>query len=519
MGAKRRVVEGAAVNSYDEWTRANIGEVVPERMTPFSFAVWSEPMNRLLALSFRHFRLDTDAVRFIRSEDGWLTYNIGAVNHLAAEIGLPPMDAAVGSAAGPAAHGGGLRPRRLIRHAGGLVRSTWGQVRLGRRFADARVHAREIAGRYRARGERVEDPARLIELAYEAYGELEQFLALYADATAAAFSTYVLLERAASRLAPGVNAAGLLHSPGVSVTQISNAVLSAAREAAAGDGIAIDTFIREFGHRGWQELELSNASWRSDPSAVLAAASRYRESPAVATHQPEPAAVFGWRGLVLRAIAARTGEYAAIRENVKHEFYRPIDSIRELVQKAAARLEDAGRLDARRDMFFLVPDELEELLRTDDPAALRATAAARRAAWDGRAPAIDAGDGAGVSVSRLHGVGASAGEAIGTARVLSSPGEADRLAPGDILVVAALDIGWTPVFALVGGIVTSIGGVLSHACTVARELGVPVVAGVGSCQSLIRDGERVNIDGQLGHVDLLGMGAEASAASQAPGRV
>jgi phosphohistidine swiveling domain-containing protein len=507
MGADGQA-SGAVGTPYDEWTRANIGEVVPERMTPFSFAVWAGPMNRLLALSFRHFELDTDRFRFIRCDDGWLTYNIGAVNHLAGQIGLPPMDIAVGSADGSPVRSGSLRPRRLARHAGGLARSTWGQLRLPRRFAAARTEAAEIADRYRSRGERIDEPAGLIELAYQAYGELERFLELYADATGAAFSTYVLLERLAGRLAPEVNVPSLLHSPGVSVTRISEAVLRAAQASAGGDAVALDGFLREFGHRGWQELELANPSWNSDPSSIVAAAQAYRDGGGPASDRAgrdaargvAPAPVPGWRGAMLRAVAARAGEYAAIRENVKHEFYRPIDAIRGLVQKAAALLADAGRLQRAGDLFFLDPDELAELISGERVDELRTLAAMRRDAWDPPA-ATDEIEVEAAPARRFQGVGASAGQVVGIARVLGGPDEAGRLGAGDILVVEALDIGWTPVFGLVGGIVTSVGGVLSHPCTVAREMGVPVVAGVQACQTLIRDGDRIRLDGARGEVE------------------
>jgi phosphohistidine swiveling domain-containing protein len=547
---------GTRMSSHDRWTRANIGEVVPERMTPFSFGVWSEPMNRLLALSFRHFGFDTDRYQFIRSDDGWLTYNIGVVNHLSREIGLPPMDAAVGTASGVTSDGA-LRWLALLRHSRGLARSTWGQIRLGRRYEEARVSAVEVAERYREAAAETEDPEHLIALAYQAYGELERFLALYADATAAAFSTYVLLERAVARFAPGVYPPSLLRSPGVTVSGVADALVRAARElggapadAAAGEVLA--GFLHDFGHRGWQELELANPTWNTDPSAVLAIAERYRDAAGrrvqadlevPGTSAPGQQLPPGWRGALLRAIALRAGEYGAIRENVKHEFYRPIDVIRSLVQKAAGRLAAAGRLETDRDMFFLTPDELTELLSFHSARALRLLAAERRADWDrpqghGEVPAGEASagaaaggaaaDGAAAGAAAaggaaaggepeparrplaLRGAGASPGEAAGTARVLRGPSDAVRLAPGDILVVEALDIGWTPVFALVGG---TIGGVLTHACTVAREMGVPVVAGVRSSQTLIRDGDHVRIDGSTGEVELL----TPVLAAQAPG--
>ncbi len=525
MGAQARTAI-AKVNPEDAWTRANIGEVVPERMTPFSFSVWSEPMNRLLALSFRHFELGTDRFQFIRSEDGWLTYNVGAVNHLSKLIGLPPMDAAVGSASGPALAGGGVGWWRLVRNWRGLVRSAAGQRRLGRRYEQARAQAAEIAARYRARGQLTGDPARLIELAFEAYAELEPFLSLYADATGAAFSNYVLLERAAARLAPSVNAPSLLRSPGVAVTGIAAELARAAREPGAVQGAPDDgeadlkRFLDEYGHRGWQELELANPTWNSDPAAVQLIADRYRTTASMnlargAAPADDALLPAGWRGRLLHELAARAGEYAAIRENVKHEFYRPIDAIRGLVHKAAEQLAAAGALDASGDMFFLTSDQLTDLLRGPDSGSLRAAAAAGRAAWEAQRAAGRGGAGAqDRRPARLRGVGASAGEATGTARVLHGPDQAAVLEPGDILVVDALDIGWTPVFGIVGGIVTSIGGVLTHACTVARELRVPVVAGVPRCRELIRTGDRLRIDGAAGDVELL-----IAAGAEAPGSV
>jgi pyruvate,water dikinase len=505
---------GAKVNPEDSWTRANIGEVVPERMTPFSFSVWAEPMNRLLALSFRHFELDTDRFRFIQSQDGWLTYNIGAVNHLSRLIGLPPMDAAVGTAAAAPAAAGRLNWWRLARHWRGLARSTWGQLKLGRRYDQARASASSIADRYRAHGRSTSDPARLLELAFAAYAELEPFLSLYADATAAAFSNYVLLERAAARLAPGVGAPSLLRSPGVSVTGISAELARAAgvpgrQPGTPGIGEAdLERFLREYGHRGWQELELANPTWNTDPAAVRVIAERYRA--AAAPERPrEPVAVVepplpaGWRGRLLHELAARAGEYSAIRENVKHEFYRPIDAIRGIVQKAAAQLAAAGLLDDADAMFFLTADELRELLRGDDAERLRETAAQRRLEWEGARAGARDGAAPQVRTERLEGVGASPGEAVGIARVLRAPDEAAALEPGDILVVEALDIGWTPLFGIVGGIVTAIGGVLSHPCTVAREMRVPVVAGVPGCQELIRSGDRLRIDGASGEIAIL----------------
>lgn len=102
----------------------------------------------------------------------------------------------------------------------------------------------------------------------------------------------------------------------------------------------------------------------------------------------------------------------------------------------------------------------------------------------------------------LRGTGGSAGTATGTARVLRDMSEADRLGAGDILVCITTLPPWTPLFARAGGIVTVGGGVLAHAAITAREFGIPAVLSVADATTLIRDGQRVTVDGTNGIVRL-----------------
>ena len=76
--------------------------------------------------------------------------------------------------------------------------------------------------------------------------------------------------------------------------------------------------------------------------------------------------------------------------------------------------------------------------------------------------------------------------------------------PGEILVVPAADVGWTPLFVAAGGLVSELGGPLSHACIVAREYGLPAVVSVRSATRALKTGDRVRIDGSTGVVELIG---------------
>ncbi len=100
----------------------------------------------------------------------------------------------------------------------------------------------------------------------------------------------------------------------------------------------------------------------------------------------------------------------------------------------------------------------------------------------------------------LRGSPGSAGTVRGRARVIHSISEAARIEPGDILVAETTAPPWTPLFAIVGAVVTDTGGVLSHCAVVAREYGIPAVAGTAMASTVITDGQLLEIDGDAGIV-------------------
>ncbi|PQA85682.1 PEP-utilizing enzyme [Hyphococcus luteus] len=105
--------------------------------------------------------------------------------------------------------------------------------------------------------------------------------------------------------------------------------------------------------------------------------------------------------------------------------------------------------------------------------------------------------------NEIRGFAASSGVVEGTARVIKSVKEIDRLKEGDILVCQVTNPTWAPVFQKIAAAVSDIGGSMSHAAIVAREYGLPAVVGTGQATSRIEDGQRVRVDGARGVVTLL----------------
>ena len=187
--------------------------------------------------------------------------------------------------------------------------------------------------------------------------------------------------------------------------------------------------------------------------------------------------------------------------------------LRELGRRQVA----AGVVERPDDVFWL---RRAELLAS--PAVSRAEVVAeRREVWRGQRRAtppqvlpVEQLVGEGVPAllpatsgeqtgNMIRGIGASAGQVTATARVLAGPADFGRLQPGDVLVASITTPAWTSLFARASGVVTDIGGPLSHSSIVAREYGIPAVLGTNVASRRIPDGARVRVDGDAGTVTLL----------------
>jgi pyruvate,water dikinase len=179
----------------------------------------------------------------------------------------------------------------------------------------------------------------------------------------------------------------------------------------------------------------------------------------------------------------------------------------------ARSLVQAGVLREREDSFYLTFQELAEVVRThalDDRLiaqrkqefrSYEALTPPRVLTSDGEvvAGAYRRDD---VPAGALTGLAVSAGTVEGRARVIHDMGEA-RFEPGDILVTAYTDPSWTPAFVAIKGLVTEVGGLMTHGAVVAREYGLPAVVGVERATRLIRHGQQIRIHGTDGFVELL----------------
>ena len=102
----------------------------------------------------------------------------------------------------------------------------------------------------------------------------------------------------------------------------------------------------------------------------------------------------------------------------------------------------------------------------------------------------------------IAGLAVSSGVIEGRARIILKMEEA-RLEKGDILVTTFTDPSWTPLFVSVSGLVAEVGGLMTHGAVIAREYGLPAVVGVEKATQLIRDGQRIKVNGTDGYVEIL----------------
>ena len=179
----------------------------------------------------------------------------------------------------------------------------------------------------------------------------------------------------------------------------------------------------------------------------------------------------------------------------------------------ADRLVEARVVREREDIFFLTFQELQDVVRTNEVddqlihvrkeafASYRALTPPRVMTSDGeivtgtyRRDDLPAGV--------LVGLPVSAGTVEGRARVILDLAEAD-LEGGDILVTAYTDPSWTPLFVTVAGLVTEVGGLMTHGAVIAREYGLPAVVGVEQATRLIQDGQQIRVHGTDGYVEIL----------------
>ncbi len=269
---------------------------------------------------------------------------------------------------------------------------------------------------------------------------------------------------------------------------------------------AVAAFVDRHGHRCVREAELRTQAWRDDPSAWVPLLQAVVGSPRKTA--VEAAAVARPQGLGLRVVLPRARRGVVVREACKSHLIRVQDQLKQAYRVLGRRLAEAGLLPDPDLVYFYTHAELATVLggrrdhrhaqarreQLDDLWGLSFPVISLGAPYPEVSEVVPEGDLTGIPVSR--------GVVEGPVVVAHQLEDAQRLNAGDILVARTTDVGWSPWFAVAGGLVTEIGSPLSHGAVVAREYGIP--AGVGAAGATgLRDGTRVRVDGSRGTVEIL----------------
>lgn len=272
-----------------------------------------------------------------------------------------------------------------------------------------------------------------------------------------------------------------------------------------------DEFLARFGHRGPNEMELSAPRWAEDPSSLarLSGTVPHHAPPAATDVLARVASEVKWNSLVAKAMAGhveRLQTYLGLRETGKHHLMRGYAEVRRTL------LELDRRYSLDGGIFFLTPDELPDLVAGKDLKPLAAERRKTRAVeLSLEVPPVLFGDDLEAigrplpppaGAEELHGVPLSAGVAEGPALVLMEP-TTPPAEGGYILVCPSTDPAWVPLFVNARGLVMESGGTLSHGAIVAREFGLPAVAGLPGVPHRLRTGQRLRVDGGRGTVSVL----------------
>jgi pyruvate,water dikinase len=296
---------------------------------------------------------------------------------------------------------------------------------------------------------------------------------------------------------------------------------------------AIQGFLREYGMRCVGEIDITRPRWSESPRAlvpvILGNVDHFQAGEGERRFEQGRREAAAKEQEVLERLRAlpdgerkaqetkemidRVRTFIGYREYPKYGMVSRYFVYKQALAGEADRLVEAGVLEERDDIDFLTFQELQEVVRTHraDRGLIEERKEAFRSYRDLVPPRVLTSDGEAVAGSygrddvpagALVGLAVSAGTVEGRARVIHDMEEAD-LEPGDILVTSFTDPSWTPLFVTVAGLVTEVGGVMTHGAVIAREYGLPAVVGVERATQLIRDGQRIRVHGTAGYVELL----------------
>jgi pyruvate,water dikinase len=206
-------------------------------------------------------------------------------------------------------------------------------------------------------------------------------------------------------------------------------------------------------------------------------------------------------------------KFIGYREYPKYGMVSRFFVYKQALLKEAARLVQKKVIRETEDIYFLTFEELREVVRTSyaDQQIIQARKEAFKRFEKLTPPRVITSDGEIFSgtyrredlpTGALPGLPVSSGVIEGRARVVLRMEQA-RLEEGDILVTAFTDPSWTPLVVSIKGLVTEVGGRMTHGAVIAREYGIPAIVGVENATGRIKDGQRIRVNGTEGYVEIL----------------
>ena len=289
---------------------------------------------------------------------------------------------------------------------------------------------------------------------------------------------------------------------------------------------ALRRFLEDYGYRGIREAEIAAPRWSEDPTLMFAALRSHlgsttdvddrdrdlRRARQEAEDKLRKSVPFPLRPSVTKLLEV-VQRFTRMREHLRGHVVEVLGMFRRIALEASRRIEAREPEAGPNAAFFLTLTEVRRVLY-DENERVAIRVQRRRLEYERNQalpeppttfvgfPPADAGVAS--TSKRLRGLAASRGVAEGRVRILRDSSQAANFEPGEVLVVAAADTGWAPLFLAASGVVTELGGPLSHAAIILREYGVPAVVNVMNVTRSLRDGDLVRIDGDAGTVEILG---------------
>lgn len=294
---------------------------------------------------------------------------------------------------------------------------------------------------------------------------------------------------------------------------------------------AFENFLGQYGMRATGEIDISKPRFRENPAELVGAIltnirtlpkgygkSSFEQGLREMEKLTEELVALADQKLgsrkakKLRRYISFFRNYLGTREYPKYFWICRYDIYKRAIMREAKVLAEQGILQEPGDIFYLYLEELQEAIQTGqvdyaditqrkkDYSHFVNLTPPRIIFSDGEVPEMNYQKN--IPTGALPGLGVSSGMVEGRARVIRSIEDA-VMEKGDILVTSFTDPSWTPVFVSIAGLVTEVGGMMTHGAVITREYGLPAVVGVVGATRYIRDGDRIRINGDEGYVEIL----------------